>query len=150
SGTSGATISIYDPLTTVQNGTTYTRTPFPNATIPQGRINPIAAKVVGFYLAPNQIAPRGQPNLGIYPSYDHEPFNSHTSRWDHRLSPKETVLVTISRDLRGQTFGGSAGLPAYQARGIDYASNSFTHWRGNIQAALNVSSVISPTVVNTA
>ena len=150
SGTSGATISIYDPLTTIQNGTTYTRMPFPNATIPQGRINPIAAKVAGFFLAPNQIAPRGQPNLGIYPSYDHEPFNSHTSRWDHRLNDKETILVTISRDLRGQTFGGSAGLPAYQARGIDYASNSFTHWRGNIQAGLNVTSVISPTLVNTA
>ncbi len=149
SGTSGATVAIYDPLTTVQNGGSYARTPFPGAVVPADRINPIAATVVKFYLEPNLVAPRGQFNRTIFPSYDHEPFNSHVFRFDHRFNDKESVFVTITRDLRGQSFGGTAGLPAYQALGTEYVSNSFQHWRGNIEANINLTSVISPTVILT-
>src|SRR5712692_9518724 len=106
SGTSGAAIAIYDPLTTLQNPDgSYIRTPFPGSVIPSSRINPIAANIAKLYLQPTQIAGRTQPNVGVYPNYDHEPFNSHVFRFDHKLSDKETVFVTIMRDLRGQTNG---------------------------------------------
>ena len=151
SGTSGPTIAIYDPLTTLQNPDgSYTRTPFPGSVIPSSRINPIAANIAKLYLQPTQIAGRTQPNVGVYPNYDHEPFNSHVFRFDHKLSDKETVFVTIMRDLRGQTNGGGAGLPAFQANNTEYASNSFSHYRGNITASINLTSVISPSVVNSA
>src|SRR5215475_10175480 len=45
SGLSGPTVTIYDPLTTVQSGTNYTRTPFADNKIPSNLINPIAAKI---------------------------------------------------------------------------------------------------------
>jgi hypothetical protein len=151
SGTSGPVLAIYDPLTTVQNADgSYTRAPFPGSVIPANRINPIAANIAKFYLAPTQVAARTQPNVGVYPNYDHEPFDSHVFRFDHRLSDRETVFVTFARDLRGQTNGGGAGLPAFQALGTNYASNSFEHYRGNIAASLNLTSVLSPSLVNTA
>ena len=150
SGTSGAAVAIYDPLTTLQTGNTYTRTPFPGSIIPTSRLNPIAANIAQLYLAPTQIAGRTQPNVGVYPNYDHEPFNSHVGRFDHKLSDRQTVFVTITRDLRGQTNGGGAGLPAFQAQNHEYASNSFSHYRGNIAAGLNLTSVLSPSMVNTA
>jgi hypothetical protein len=151
SGTSGTAIAIYDPLTTVQNADgSYTRTPFAGSIIPSNRINPIAANIAKFYLSPTQIAARTQPNVGVYPNYDHEPFNSHVFRLDHKLSDKQSLFVTIMRDLRSQTNGGGAGLPAFQARNTEYASNSFSHFRGNFAASLNLTSVISPSTVNSA
>ena len=151
SGTSGPVISIYDPSTTLQNADgSYTRTPFAGSVIPPSRINPIAANIAKFYLAPTQIAGRTQPNVGVYPNYDHEPFNSHVFRFDHKVTDKQTVFVTIMRDLRGQTNGGGAGLPAFQAQGTKYASNSFSHYRGNIAGGINLTSVISPSMVNSA
>ena len=151
SGISGPAISIYDPLTTLQNADgSFFRTPFAGAVIPPSRINPIAANITKIYLQPTQISPRTQPNVGVYPNYDHEPFNSHAFRFDHKLSEKETVFVTITRDLRGQTNGGGAGLPAFQAQNTEFASNSFSHYRGNIAASLNLTSVLSPSLINTA
>ena len=150
SGTSGPTVAIYDPLSTVQNGSAYTRTPYPNSILPSSLINPIAAKVASLYLEPGYLAPRGQPNLGVYPNYDHEPFNSHVFRLDHKLSDTQSLFVTVARDLRGQTNGLGQGLQAYQAIGDPYVSNSYTHWRGNVSVGLTVTSVISPTFVSTA
>jgi hypothetical protein len=51
----GALVTIYDPVSTRlgPDGRTYERTPFPANAIPSGRINPVAAKVVAFYPAPN-------------------------------------------------------------------------------------------------
>ena len=59
--TSPAPYVIYNPFTTVQNGTTYTRTPFPGNIIPQSLIDPVAAA----FLAKNPFA---QPNLAGIPS----------------------------------------------------------------------------------
>ena len=49
--TNGSTQIIYDPLTGNPDGTG--RTPFPNNTIPQNRISPIARQLLDFYPAPN-------------------------------------------------------------------------------------------------
>ncbi len=151
SGTSGAAVAIYDPLTTLQNADgSYTRSPFPGSVIPANRINPIAANIAKFYLSPTQIAARTQPNVGVYPNYDHEPFNSQVFRVDHKLSDSESIFITFTRDLRGQTNGGGAGLPAFQAQNAEFASNSFSHYRGNIAGGINLTSVISPSMVNSA
>ncbi len=49
----GQQVVIYDPTTTTYNGTNYQRQPFPNDTIPQQDIDPVAAKIVQFYPLPN-------------------------------------------------------------------------------------------------
>jgi len=46
-------ITIYDPSTGRNVGTTWTRDPFPGNTIPKDRINPIARKIAEFFPLPN-------------------------------------------------------------------------------------------------
>ncbi len=150
SGTSGSTIAIYDPLSTVQMGSTYTRTPFPGAKIPAALINPIAAKVMGLVLPPNLSGiPRGQPNRLDTPNFDHEPFNSHVFRFDHAFSDKQRFFANGTYNHRGQVNGLGYGLQAYEAAGTPYMSTSYQHWRNNHSLALNLTSTLSPTLVAT-
>ena len=150
SGTSGATVQIYDPLTTVLNGSTYTRTPFAGGIIPLSRINPIAQTAANLFLLPTQVAARGLVNTGVYPNYDHEPYNIHTFRLDHQLNSKETLFATVEHDMRGQINGGGAGYPAFIKNNELFASNNFAHWRGNQAYSLDLTSVLSSTLVSTA
>src|ERR1051326_4331791 len=83
SGLGGPTVTIFDPLTTLQEGSAYTRTPFANNRIPASRINPIAARIMQVELLPGLgIQPRGQPNLLVTPNPDLEPYNAHVLRVD--------------------------------------------------------------------
>ncbi len=150
SGTSGATVAIYDPLSTVQSGSTYTRTPFAGNTIPSSQINPIAAKLMSLVLQPNlsNIA-RGQPNRLDTPNFDHEPFNSHVWRGDHVLNDKLRFFVSGTYSHRGQTNGLGYGLQAYEAAGTPYMSSSYMHWRDNHSLVFNLTSMLSPTLVLT-
>ena len=45
----GQNITIYDPNTTVAQGTGYVRTPFPNNVIPTSMINPVSANIAKYY-----------------------------------------------------------------------------------------------------
>jgi hypothetical protein len=150
SGTSGATISVYDPLSTVQTGATYTRTPFGDKKVPASRINPIAAKVMSLVLHPNlSNVPRGQPNRMDTPNFDHEPFNSHVWRGDHVLNEKHRMFVSGTYSHRGQTNGLGYGLQGYEAAGTPYVSSSYQHWRNNHSFVVNLTSMLSPTFVAT-
>ncbi|MBI4890402.1 MAG: carboxypeptidase regulatory-like domain-containing protein, partial [Acidobacteria bacterium] len=150
SGVSGATISVFDPMTTVQNGTTYTRTPFPGGKIPSSQINPIASKLMSLVLQPNLAnIPRGQPNRMDTPNFDHEPFNSHVWRGDHALTEKHKLFVSGTYNHRGQTNGLGYGLQAYEAAGTPYVSSSYKHWRTNTSMAVNLTSMLSPSLVAT-
>ncbi|MBI4905635.1 MAG: TonB-dependent receptor [Acidobacteria bacterium] len=53
----GRRVTIYDPTSTRTVNSVVTRDPFPNNIIPADRINPIAAKIVSFYPAPNTKTP---------------------------------------------------------------------------------------------
>ena len=63
----GQQIVIYDPTTTVAQGTGYVRTPFAGNIIPASEINPIAANVMKYYALPNQ---PGAKNSGLNNYYD--------------------------------------------------------------------------------
>jgi len=56
----GSQYQLYDPATAVLNGTTITRSPFPNNIIPANRLNPIALNYLKFIPGPNTA---GQPLL---------------------------------------------------------------------------------------
>ncbi|MCX5769059.1 MAG: TonB-dependent receptor, partial [Candidatus Hydrogenedentes bacterium] len=151
SGTSGSTVAIYDPLSTVQTGSTYTRTPFADKKVPPTLINPIAAKVMGLLLHPNLTnIRRGQPNRLDTPNFDHEPFNSHVFRSDHVLTDKHRFFVSGTYSHRGQTNGLGYGLQGYEAAGTPYVSSSYLHWRNNHSVVFNLTSMLSPTFVATA
>jgi len=151
SGLGGATVAIYDPLTTVQTGSTYTRTPFANGRIPSSRINPIAARILANQLQPNLgLVPRGQPNLLVTPNPDLEPYNAHVFRLDQTINAKHKVFVNFSRTNRHQTNGLGLGLANYLATGHPELSSSYTHWRINHLATFNLTSTLTPTLISTA
>jgi Carboxypeptidase regulatory-like domain len=50
------TAGIFDPATTVQNGTAFTRQQFPNNIIPQNRWDPVTAKLINAYPLPTSSA----------------------------------------------------------------------------------------------
>lgn len=152
SGTSGAVVGIYDPLTTVQNASgAYTRTAFPNSIIPATRIHPIAAKVMTLLLKPNLgVVPRGQPNFLVTPNFDHEPFNSHVFRFDHKLTDTHSFFVSVTFSKRGQTNGLGFALQSYLAAGTPYVSSSYEHWRHDASGSFTLTSTLSPTLVSTA
>ena len=151
SGLGGATVAIYDPLTTVQTGSTYARTPFAGNRIPSNRINPIAAKIMANQLQPNLgIVPRGQPNLLVTPNPDLEPYNAHVFRLDQTINAKHKFFVNFGRTNRHQTNGLGLGLANYLAAGHPELSTSYTHWRINHLATFNLTSTLSPSVISTA
>ncbi|MFN0104163.1 MAG: carboxypeptidase regulatory-like domain-containing protein [Bryobacteraceae bacterium] len=50
----GQPVVIYDPLTTRASGNTFVRSPFAGNRIPANQINPVGAKIVGYYPDPTQ------------------------------------------------------------------------------------------------
>ncbi len=150
-GTGGPTATIYDPLTTVQSGTSYTRTSFADNRIPVSRINPIAANIMQVELQPNLgVVPRGQPNLLVTPNPDLEPYNAHVLRFDQVINARHRFFVNFGRTNRHQTNGLGLGLAAYLASGHPEASSTYTHWRINHAATFNLTSMLSPSLISTA
>ncbi len=81
---------IYDPATTVQTGTTYTRTEFPSDTIPIQRIDPAALTLLKRYPLPtNSAAANNYTRVGN--DIDHQ--NQFDIRLDAQLSSRDHGFV---------------------------------------------------------
>jgi hypothetical protein len=135
----GAPVVIYDPLTTRFDATTksYVRSPFPGNRIPTARLNPIAAKIMGYLPDPNIKVPYylGQnyqvPNLRAMSDQ-----TLITAKGDQLFGPHRLALRYTYTD---QNTAGTGYLlnPRQGARGGHNAAISYTH-------------VISPNIVNEA
>ena len=87
--------TIYDPTTTVANGSTYTRTAFPNNIIPASRFDPIAARIVSLYPAPQTSA--------LINNYISNPVkatddNRGDVRIDHQIASRQNFFGRYSID----------------------------------------------------
>lgn len=87
-------ITIYDPLTTRANpnGTGFIRTPFSGNLIPGGRINPVAAKLMEFYPAPNRVSENvdGQNNY-LFVNSSKNSYNQWLGKLDWALTDRHRV-----------------------------------------------------------
>ena len=82
---------LYDPATTVQNGSNFTRSPFtPTNIVPVGRIDPAALAVLNHYPLPTR---SGTSNNFTLVGNDQDHQNQFDARVDHKFSD------------RNQTFG---------------------------------------------
>ena len=129
---------IYDPATTVVTGpNAFTRTPFPNNTIPQNRFSPVAVAAASLWPAQNigvanQVANNFQ---GFVPSTS--PFLKFFGRIDYNISDSNRLTFSITeRDNPG--VGYSVNCPSN--------CNPFDIDSKNIQ--LSDVWTISPNVVN--
>ena len=94
----GSLVTIYDPSTTVAQGTGYVRTPFPGNIIPGSRIDPVAKNIINYYPLPNQ---PGLPFSGTNDYYiattSIESTNSMDVKIDENLSDRSRFFVRYSR-----------------------------------------------------
>jgi hypothetical protein len=136
----GQPITIYDPLTTVQTGsTTYTRQPFPGNIIPQNRFNPVGVKIASFIPAPNQ--PGQANNLVAAPNPRTDAYDAHVFRLDQVISPNHRFFSRFVRGNRSEINSTS---------GWDKpASPQFTDGRFNQGGNLDVTSMLTPSTVLT-
>jgi outer membrane receptor protein involved in Fe transport len=96
----GNPITIYDPLSTEPNPAGgFRRTPFPGNRIPANRIDPIAAKLIPFFPAPNTA---GNPLTGVnnYARTDGNRVNKNTVsyRGDHHFNANNRLFARYSAD----------------------------------------------------
>jgi hypothetical protein len=129
---------IYDPNSTVVTGpNAFSRTPFPNNTIPVNRFSPVAVAAEALWPLPNVGAPNQVANnyLAFTPSVS--PFLKFFGRLDYNLSDSNRITFSITeRDNPG--IGYSVNCPSN--------CNPFDIDSKNIQ--LSDVWTISPTSVN--
>jgi Carboxypeptidase regulatory-like domain len=125
---------IYDPDSF--DAATRTRQPFAGNRIPAGRINPLAAKVLALYPAPNFSGQVGRNYAVTVPGIDDS--NNGNARLDHRFSSKDSVFGRYSILDRSHPQPS-----ALQYNGINDAI------RGQ-NVALNWVHVFSPAILNEA
>jgi hypothetical protein len=135
----GALIPIYDPATTRDNGRGgFTRTAFPNNTIPANRIGPVGRNGAG--LMPDPILP-GVLNNHVIIGQNKENIWLPNAKIDHSWTPSQISRVTyFGTHRRRAVFDGYPG-----PLGPGDTSFFVNH---NIMASHT--SVVSPTVVNEA
>ena len=82
--------SIYDPATTVANpdGTGYVRTPFPGNYVPSTRFDPVSAKLLSLFPAPNL---NGKNNF-FSNQTEHVDNDQFIGRIDHRFNDKDSLF----------------------------------------------------------
>jgi hypothetical protein len=85
--------TVYDPST--WNGTN--RTPFPGNQIPSNRIDPIAAKIQGYFPTPNL---SGVSNNWFEPQTSKDPLVRYFGRMDYNINEKHRLTGSVmERDL---------------------------------------------------
>ena len=91
-GTDGLVIPIYDPATTRTEGGRTVRDRFPDNRIPQGRLDPVALKLLNFYPLPNR-PPTNRAGANNFAANWTELFNRDnvTARLDHVLSDRDKL-----------------------------------------------------------
>ncbi|NDD64657.1 MAG: TonB-dependent receptor [Acidobacteria bacterium] len=109
----GRPILIYDPATTRPNpnGQGFLRDPFPGNIIPSNRIDPVAKNILRFYPLANRTADNAFTNLNNYfgAVSNRRTLNNHTSRFDHRVTDRNTFSVRYTF-YRQFTDNGTANL----------------------------------------
>ena len=151
SGTSGTPVKIYDPLTTVQTSPgVYTRQEFSGSKIPPSRINPIAKKILEYYPKPDSVVARGTANLTVAPNPTTDSYYAHTIRFDQIVNNANKLFVSFMHSDRDEDGGLGGGRAAFIAIGHPEAAPTYSHWRTNYGATVNLTSTLSPTFVSTA
>jgi hypothetical protein len=129
-------VTVYDPSTTATSGGKTVRSPFPGNTIPTNRIDPVGAKIAGYYPAPNC--------QFLTFNYCTDPAASHTNpytaaRVDQNLGDNDRLWFRF----------GSDAPTSHLVQILDNAANPSTRNGWNDQhAAATWSHIFSPSIAN--
>jgi hypothetical protein len=143
----GNPITIYDPFTATYDAggnVTSPRQPFPGNSIPQNRINPIAAALTKFMPLPNQASPPGfryaNQNLAIPNFFDKDKFYSLILKFDWNFGSKNRAFFrhvsndrTEDRAVNGiDNKPGTDGQQPFQRINDGYVAD----WVGTVSPTL--------------
>jgi hypothetical protein len=95
--------ALYNPYSGVLNGSTVTRTPFPNNTIPANLLNPIALAYLKYYPEPNT-TPLGANGFDNYVSNftANDAYNNELGRMDFNIGERNRLFFDIRHNDRTQ------------------------------------------------
>lgn len=98
--------ALYNPYTGALNGTTVTRQPFPNNTIPSSLMSPVAQAYLQYYPQPN-ITPLGANGFDNYASnfLSADAYNNELGRIDYNMSDKSRLFFDARQSNRTQAKG---------------------------------------------
>jgi len=136
----GNPITIYDPSTTKQVGSTYTRQAFDGNKIPSTRLDPVALKLLDFIPKPNVAGTiAGANNMITSPNPRTDAYDQHVIRIDQMLTNNHKFFSRYVRGNRHEV-NSDANFP-------HDASPWYTHWRINQGINFDLTSSFSPTAV---
>jgi hypothetical protein len=93
----GSQYQLYEPTSAVLNGTTVTRTPFPNNIIPQNELNPIALAYMKLYPEPNVTVGVGATGTNNFssPATTTDNYNNELGRLDYNMSERNRMFFDV-------------------------------------------------------
>ena len=94
----GNVIPIYDPATTVCSGGTCTRQQFPGNIIPPDRVDPVAAKILGFFPAPTQQGTIGGGNNYVTTRATSQATPMYSVRVDQQWNNTDRTFVSLNNN----------------------------------------------------
>lgn len=132
---------IYDPMSTVTNGSTVTRTLFPGNIIPQNRIAPESTKALDLLWPRAQVQNPDVPNA-VFNPVEIETQDQAIVRIDHHLTDRDTLWgrYAWARNPKYLPINASSGLPGTESNLDFYQQN----------AVIGYTKIFSPTLVNDA
>jgi hypothetical protein len=140
---------IYDPATTRLVNGNYVRDPFPGNVIPQGSINPVAAKVLGIVPLGNTA---GNPITGLNnlaTSGDSRKFTdffpSYTGRVDYNINETTRMFVRYSRSALSEQR--SFRYSTNSALNMAETGNNSPFTRENHSATIQLTKTLNPSTV---
>jgi hypothetical protein len=142
--------AVFDPLSTVATGTTYTRTRFPNDQIPLSRFDPVALKMVNSYPLPGQ---SGIVNNYLANPLQTQSWNQGDVRVDQQITQSDTFFARYAYQRTATVTPNSypavsiPGLPGPVTVG-DEASFAGTSASPDQHAVADYVHIFSPTLVN--
>ncbi len=95
----GSAYQIYDPRSTVFNGTRYVRTPIPDNVIPKSQLDPVGVNLINLYPMPNQPGTRDFSNNYYRSGKALEDYWAVIMRFDHAFSENHRVFLRLHRDF---------------------------------------------------
>ena len=141
---------VFDPLSTVVSGSTYTRTRFPNDQVPLNRFDPVALKLINAYPLPISA---GVANNYIANLTQTQSWNQGDIRADHQISSNDSFFARWSFQRTATTVPNT--FPAVSIAGISspvslgnedsFAGTSFSP---DQHAAADYVHIFSPNLVN--
>jgi len=142
----GGALPIYNPFTTRQTGTTYTREPFPGNVIPKSLFDPVAVKflALGMWNKPNEPGTptrTGPSNNLLWNTRRVLQRDRWDAKVDHQINSNHKIFVRYSHNRHRGSIG--SGLAKPELAGVD-AINPVDQ----INGLFNDTYVFSPVMFN--